>query len=167
MDMNSCKRYWGLFKNFKKDILKMWLRFTPFDGKAVYHLRSSSMGYIHCCGALRKTRTFRIVPQGDFMLCELDYLSKCPVCGHTVVQLTRIRKNDDMSVIRRINKKAKKFFKELRLKILYEIKAFNYDCMRVGKFYLNYNEYGVQKRCYSNLSKLKMGISENKSLHNP
>jgi len=115
------------------------------------------MGYIHCCGALRKTRTYKLVPQDDFVLCELDYLTECPVCGHTVVQLTRLDKNDKISVIRRINKKAKKFFQDLKLKILYEIKPINYSNMRVGKFYLNYNEFGIKKRCYSNFKALKIG----------
>ena len=68
------------------------------------------MGYIHCCGALHKTRTFRLVPQENFLLCELDFLSKCPVCGHTVVQLTRIDEADNISVVRKINKKSKNIF---------------------------------------------------------
>lgn len=120
------------------------------------------MGYIHCCGALHKTRTYRLVPQDNFVLCELDYLSKCPVCGHTVVQLTRINFSDEISVIRKINKKARCFFEKLKKKILYEIRPINYSNMRVGKFYLNYNEYGVQKRCYSNFKTLKIGMTENR-----
>ncbi len=122
------------------------------------------MGYIHCCGALHKTKTFRLAPQENFLLCELDYLSKCPVCGHTVVQLTRINKNDDISVVRRINKKAREFFEKLKSKILYEIKPINYNLKNVGRFYLNYNEFGVKKRCYSNLRTLKIGLHENKYL---
>ena len=79
------------------------------------------MGYIHCCGALHRTKTFRLVPQDKFMLCEVDYLSKCPVCGHTVVQLTRIDKDDNISVVRKVNKKAKDFLTKLKNKVLYEI----------------------------------------------
>lgn len=124
----------------------------------------SSMGYIHCCGALHKTRTFCLVPRENFLLCELDYLSKCPNCGHTVAQLTRINNKDEISVIRRINQKAKKFFQELKSQILYEIRPINYSNLRFGKFYLNYNEYGVKKRCYSNLRTLKIGKNENKYL---
>jgi hypothetical protein len=123
-----------------------------------------SMGYIHCCGALHKSRTFRLVPQDKFLLCEVDYLSKCPVCGHTVVQLTRIDNSDNISVVRKINKKAKLFFEKLKQKILYEIKPENYSRISSGSFYLNYNEYGVKKRCYSNLRTLKIGRSENKYL---
>ena len=61
------------------------------------------MGYIHCCGTLHKTKTYKVVPQDGFILCELDYLKKCPVCGHTVVQLTRIDKNDNISIVRKVN----------------------------------------------------------------
>ena len=133
---------------------------TP-DGKAVCR-RRSSMGYIHCCGSLHKTKTFCIVPQENFVLCELDYLQKCPVCGHTIVQLTRIDSEDRISVIRRRNKKAREFFEKVKIKILYEIKNINYNKKYAGKNYLNYNEFGVKKRCYSNLRALKIGLNENK-----
>lgn len=132
--------------------------FAETMGRGVY------MGYIHCCGTLHKTRSYNVVPQGDFVLCELDYLKKCPVCGHTVVQLTRINKNDEISVIRKVNLKAKEFFRNMQNFILYERVPQNYK--KCGKFYLNYNEYGVLKRCYSNLSTLKIGLYENKTLNN-
>lgn len=120
------------------------------------------MGYIHCCGALHKTRTFRLVPQDKFVLCEADYLSKCPVCGHTVVQLTRVDRNNNISVVRKVNKKAKIFFEKLKKYILFEIKPINCNKLHFGTFYLNYNEFGVRKRCYSNLRTLKIGLLENK-----
>lgn len=120
------------------------------------------MGYIHCCGTLHKTKTYKVVPQGDFVLCELDFLKKCPVCGHTIVQLTRIDKDENISVIRKTNSKAKEFFHRMQKFILYEQTSQTYN--RCGKFYLNYNEYGVKKRCYSNLSSLKIGLHENKFL---
>jgi hypothetical protein len=122
------------------------------------------MGYIHCCGALHKTRTYRLVPQDSFILCELDYLTKCPVCGHTVVQLTRVDRDDNISVVRKVNKKAKIFFEKLKKLILYEVRSIKYNKVNCGKFYLNYNEFGVKKRCYSNLRTLKIGLTENKDL---
>ncbi len=125
---------------------------------------SSSMGYIHCCGALHKTRTYRLVPRDNFVLCELDYLTRCPVCGHTVAQLTRIDKDDNISIVRKVNKKAKEFLKKLKNFVLYEERPINYNKRNYGRFYLNYNEFGVKKRCYSNLSTLKIGLSENKDL---
>lgn len=122
------------------------------------------MGYIHCCGALHKTRSFCLAPQEKFLMCELDYLVRCPVCGHTVVQLTRVDKNDNISVVRKVNKKAKEFFAKLKNFILYEEKPLNYNRVNSGSFYLNYNEFGVKKRCYSNLKALKIGLNENKDL---
>lgn len=123
------------------------------------------MGYIHCCGTLHKTRSYKLVPQEGFVLCELDFLKKCPVCGHTVVQLTRIDKYDNISTVRKVNAKARQFFDRLKNFILYE-EAFHKPPAFHGKFYLNYNEFGVLKRCYSNLSKLKIGLYENKILSN-
>ncbi len=161
MDIFLCVFFWGLFKIFKHVILKMWLRFTPFRRQNCLP-REKCMGYIHCCGALHKTRTFCLAPQDKFLLCEVDYLVRCPICGHTVVQLTRIDEADNISVIRKINKKAKDFFYKLKSHILYEIKPIKYNKINTGKFYLNYNEFGVKKRCYSNLSSLKIGIAENK-----
>lgn len=95
-------------------------------------------------------------------MCEVDILSKCPVCGHTVVQLTRVCKDNSISVIRKVNKKARDFFVKLKNQILYEIKPINYNIVNSGRFYLNYNEFGVKKRCYSNLKSLKIGLNENR-----
>ncbi len=144
----------------------MWLRFTPsrWQNRLPHGLGDSSMGYIHCCGALHKTRTYRLVPQDSFILCELDYLAKCPVCGHMVVQLTRVDRDDNISVVRKVNKKAKLFFEKLKKLILYEVRSIKYNKVNCGKFYLNYNEFGVKKRCYSNLRTLKIGLAENKDL---
>ena len=125
----------------------------------VFAIGRGCMGYIHCCGALRKTRTFKLVPPKDILISEVDVLTRCPVCGHKVVQLTRIKSDGKLSTIRRTNSKAEKLFKKLKKEILYEIKPLKYD--NSGKFYLNYNEYGVIKRCYSNLSNLKLGLKEN------
>ena len=126
-------------------------KFTVFGIKCV-------MGYIHCCGGLRKTRSFVLSPTENFAVCELDYLKECPVCGHLVVQLTRIDKNNSFSSLRFTNKKAKNFWAKIQSKILYERKFFDYSNRRGGTFYLNYNEFGVKKRCYSNLSNLKIGL---------
>lgn len=117
------------------------------------------MGYIHCCAGLHKTRTFVLSPADGFVVCELDKLSECPVCGHFVIQLTRIDSSDILSVVRLENRKARKFWDKIKPKILYERKIYDYSNSAHGTFYLNYNEYGIKKRCYSNLSNLKLGLS--------
>jgi len=98
-----------------------------------------------------------LAPVEGFVVCELDVLNQCPVCGHYVVQLTRIDRNNDVSTIRLTNNKARKFFDKLKSKILYEEKVYDYSKIYHSSFYLNYNEYGVKKRCYSNISNLKLG----------
>ena len=118
--------------------------------------KGNTMGYIHCCGGLRKTRSFRLSPQGDFVLCELDYLHKCPICNNTIIQITRIDKDNNVSTVRKSNKKGLDLFKKLKSKILYEEK--NYKVTNQSKFYLYYNEYGKKKKCFSNLSNLKLGL---------
>ena len=117
------------------------------------------MGYIHCCGGLRKTRSFVLSPTENFVVCELDYLNKCPVCNHTVVQITRIDKENRLTALRYVNKKAEKIFTKLKTKIIYQKKFIDYSKMRGKKLYLYYNEYGVKKRCYSNISNLKIGLN--------
>lgn len=113
------------------------------------------MGYIHCCGGLRKTRSFVLTPAQNFVVCELDYLKKCPVCGKLVIQLTRLDANDNISTVRFTNQRAQKFWEKIQPKILYEKRVYSYSRYRGGKLFLNYNEFGVQKRCYSNIRNLK------------
>lgn len=122
------------------------------------------MGYIHCCGGLRKTKSYKIVPQKNYLVCELEYLIRCPVCGHTAVQLTRIDTSEKLTVVRKINNKALKFFSRLKKYILYEKSSCKYAGHLYQRFYLNYNEYGVKKRCYSNLSTVKLGLFDNEKL---
>ena len=123
-----------------------------------------SMGYIHCCGTLHRTRTFKLVPQKGYLICEVDVLTKCPLCGHKVVQLSKITAGGEVFTVRKTNQKAISFFQRLKKSILYEIRPYQY--MKNGKFYLNYNEYGVIKRCYSNLSNLKLGKTESIDVKN-
>lgn len=120
------------------------------------------MGYIHCCAGLRKSKSYSISPEENYMFAQVDYLEECPVCGHTVTQLTRIDFENNVSVCRKINDKARKLFNKLKNSILFEKKDEKSRVKVYSKFYLNYNEFGVKKRCYSNLSSLKIGLFENR-----
>lgn len=119
------------------------------------------MGYIHCCGGKRKTQSYEISPKGNFFAVELDYLEKCPICGHTVAQLTRIDFDNNISYCRKINQKARRLFETLKDSILRKKQPETLRLKAYSKFYLNYNEYGVKKRCYANLSSLKLGLFDN------
>lgn len=119
------------------------------------------MGYIHCCGGLHKTRSFVLVPAPEFVVCELDYLKKCPRCENTVIQLTRIDREKNITTIRYTKQKALKFWEKIQPKILYEKKYYKYLKYQGGKLYLYYNEFGIKKRCYSNIRNLKIGLNSN------
>lgn len=122
------------------------------------------MSYIHCCAGLRKSKSYSISPEENYLFAQVDYLDKCPICGHTVTQITRIDSDNNVSVCRKINDKARKLFEKLKASILFEKKPEGVRLKAYSKFYLNYNEFGVKKRCYSNLSTLKIGLFENKDL---
>lgn len=139
------------------------------DGKVVYELirgelypntsRRRFMGYLHCYSGLRKCRTFSVKPYDNYIFCELDYLETCPVCGNSILQMTRLNSNNEISVYRLKNKKAKKFLEKIKPNIIEE-KTYNYSSInrQHGRFYLYYNEYGVKKKCYSNLSTMTLGM---------
>lgn len=121
------------------------------------------MGYIHCCSGLRKTKTYSITPDEDFMLAQLDYLAECPVCGHTIAQITRIDFANNVTVYRKVNDKARRLLEKLKKNILFERKdEYATSHGYYSNFYLCYSEFGTKKKCYSNLSTLKIGLFENK-----
>lgn len=121
-----------------------------------------SMGYVHCCAGLRKSKSYAVKPEKNYLYAQMDYLEECPICGHTVTQITRMDSNNNISICRKINDKAKKLFNKLKNAILFEKKPEGTGLKIYSKFYLNYNEFGVKKKCYSNLSTLKMGLFENR-----
>ncbi len=120
------------------------------------------MGYIHCCSGLRKSKSYSISPEENYSYAQIDYLEECPVCGHTVAQITRIDCENNVSVCRKINEKARKLFEKLKNNILFEKNKERKFLEHSSKFFLYYNEFGIKKKCYSNLSSLKIGLFENK-----
>ena len=123
------------------------------------------MGYIHCCAGLRKSKSYSLSPEKEYFMAQVDYLETCPVCGHSVLQLTRVDFDNNVSVCRKINDKARKFFEKLKTSILFEKKSSGTNPIGHSKFYLGYSEFGKKKKCYSNLRTLKMGLFENQELN--
>lgn len=120
------------------------------------------MGYVHCCGGLRLCKTFELKTDEKYKIKELSYLEECPICGHTVLQLTKVDFLNKISIYRLNNKKAKKFLEKYSKDIVKEIDIQeNFAFKAFGKFYLNYNEYGRKRKCYSNLSSMKIGLFDN------
>ena len=119
------------------------------------------MGYIQCCSGLHQCKTFELKPDEKFKIKEMNYLEECPFCGHTVLQLLKIDLQNNIINYRITNKKARKFFKKYKKDILREKKEQSNFVKPQGKFYLNYNEYGRKRKCYSNLSSMKLGLFDN------
>ena len=127
---------------------------------SVIFLRRVSLGYLHCCGALIKTRTYEIDDRyNKYKTCLLDVLEKCPVCQNYVLQLTRVDFMNNITFVRKRNSKAVKFFIKLKPFIIHEFD--NYKIPQGSKFFLYYNEFGSKKRCYSSLHSLKIGKFDN------
>ena len=85
--------------------------------------------------------------------------------NNTVLQLTRLDYENRISIVRKTNKKARLLREKLESSILSEIgKNTNIMPSYGSSFYLMYNEFGVKKKCFSNLSQLKIGLSENRDL---
>ena len=122
------------------------------------------MGFLHCCGALRRSITYTLAPESGYLIAELDVIEECPVCGHYVVQVTRIDFKHAVSTVRKSNTHGRKLFDNLQTAVLYK-QQYKYSPINSkSSFYLNYNEYGIKKRCYSNLSGLQLGKFESKDL---
>ena len=116
------------------------------------------MGFLHCCSGLKRSVTYTLAPSDGYLIAELDILDTCPVCDNFVVQLTRIDFEHKVSVVRKSNIAARRFLERLEASILFK-QEYKYSPLksRGGSFYLGYSEYGVKKRCYSNLSNLSIG----------
>ena len=116
------------------------------------------MRYIQCCGGLRECRTYELLPDEIYKYKELRYLDECPRCGHTTLCLFRLDNENNVSVYRLKNEKARKFFNRCEKDIIREKAEYVHNLVKSGSsFYLFYNEFGVKKRCYSNLSSLNIG----------
>lgn len=133
------------------------------------------MGMIKCCGRLQKAQTFRLENKDGFHNIFMKRLVfQCPECSARTIQLERsyyVYDKETKTILDEITETtiktkndADKVFQKYQSSIVYEIKrSENVVC---GKFYLPYNEYGKKKKCYSNLSTLKMGLTENKDFYN-
>lgn len=116
------------------------------------------MRYIQCCSGLRECRTYELMPDLVYKYKEIRYLEECPCCGHTVLYLFRLDKGNNVYTYRLKNEKARKFFKKCEKDIVREKVEYVYDFRNnYGGFYLYYNEFGVKKKCYSNISSLNLG----------
>ncbi|MFA7658785.1 MAG: hypothetical protein WCY19_05070 [Candidatus Gastranaerophilaceae bacterium] len=114
---------------------------------------------IECsCGRKRASIKYELESHDGFFDCVMNVIyEKCP-CGKFILELERTNKEGRQKPKRFYGKEAYEIHDKLEKSILHKIGSSNVVC---GRFYLNYGEYGKKKRCYSNLSTLKMGRLDN------
>jgi hypothetical protein len=81
-------------------------------------------------------------------------IGRCSQCKRLIVSLEKVDFTGRKTCIRKYGLQAQLLYERNKFNILYEIAQ-----LKSGKFgfYLNYQEYGKVKKCYSNLRTLKLG----------
>lgn len=118
------------------------------------------MAYIECCGKKHKAIVFELKLNNDGCVSKILKNACCPICGKNIVVIEKkmfIDGVEQIRYIRRQGKEANKLFDKLEKDILCQIIEHRNVQYKKG-FYLNCNEYGKIKKCYSNLSSLKLGL---------
>ena len=139
------------------------------------------MASILCCGEQR-CKSYYVIPDAGEIEKKVSYLPECPVCGHTVLYIEKvvpavkeavIEKKDPrtgqivqeketlfynkVNYIRKTNESARKLFEKIQPSIIHKDYK-NSNSLPASNFYLYCMEYGIKKKCYSNLSTLKLGL---------
>ena len=109
---------------------------------------------LKCCGIRQKSTAFICEAPLGFLYQRIDFLVRCKVCKHTVMQVSRLNLENVPSYFRRTDEQARELFERLRTSIIYKVVE-PYDFAPTkGSFYLHCNEFGRKTKCYSNLSAL-------------
>lgn len=112
---------------------------------------------ISCCRRTFRGTSYIIEPQ-KYLYQEMTILQRCPVCGHYILKIKRILSTGELQELIFRNKSGMAMFDKLKKNILYKRGEFKiYD----KRSYLNYNDYGTIKKCFSNLSTVKLGLFDN------
>ena len=83
------------------------------------------MGYIHCCSGYRISKSYAIQPENGYAYAQIDFLEECPVCGHCVVQITRIDTKNNISICRKTNLRTLPIIL-LKKKMKFQIDFYNF-----------------------------------------
>ncbi len=117
------------------------------------------MAYIECCGKKHKAIVFELKTNNGSCVYKVLKNAFCPHCGKNIVVIEKkmfIDGVEQIRYVRRQGKDANKLFDKLEGDIICQIIEQKNVQYKKG-FFLNCNEYGKIKKCYSNLSSLKLG----------
>lgn len=116
------------------------------------------MAFIHCCSALHKCRSFILEPTEGYIFSKVLILENCPTCGCFKLQLLRVNFKCEVCGHTLKNKKARKLLAKMQSNIIFEEKEGIKINAPSSNFYLRYSDRGKIKKCYSNISGLKIGM---------
>ncbi len=115
---------------------------------------------ILCHGALQKSEILKIEPTKSGIKDEyVFYLKSCAICNNPVLQILRIDIwGNILEPVRLKTKNIEKFLNSMS--VIWKPQKLNLTDKVYSDFYLEYNEYGIKKKCYQNLSCVKLGKIE-------
>lgn len=123
------------------------------------------MGFINCCGKNVYADVFELIPvTGSVWAVLRDMHDVCPHCGHFKIQIDKITIDGEFKSIVYENAKAFKLRRKLFDSCSVRRRIVHKEDVAGSAFYLYYSEYGKKKKCYSNLSTLKMGMFDSLDL---
>lgn len=109
---------------------------------------------LKCCGIRQKSTAFVCDAPSGFLYQRIDFLVRCKQCKRTVMQVTRLNYQNEISSFRRTDDSARELFERMRTSIQFKVVEPYEIAPTKGAFYLMCNEFGRKSRCYSNLSAL-------------
>lgn len=112
---------------------------------------------LKCCNGQRRCKAYALAPSSNLQSCIM-LVGRCSKCGKLLVGIEKIDYSGKKTLICKTRRDAYLLYEKNIHNIIYEIVDIS-----IGKFgfYLNYSEYGKVKKCYSNLSTLKLGKFSN------
>jgi hypothetical protein len=113
-----------------------------------------------CHGLNQNAVLFKIVPSSEKVHEEfVFYLKRCSICKKPVVEIVKIDIwGNKIETVRLKTKNIPGFLRSMRV-ISRPDKIYCTENL-FSKFYLHYNEYGIRKKCFQNLSNLSLGRIE-------
>lgn len=118
------------------------------------------MARLVCCGVGQKAEIVKISPTKQNISHEfILHLKKCVKCEKQSLEIIRIGLyGEKINPVRLKTANISDFLSDIH--ILWKPKTLNLVPKYLPRFLLNYNEYGVIKKCNSNLSSLTLGRVE-------
>ena len=115
---------------------------------------------IVCCGKKQRVSTYIIEPLNNEIASTIEILNTCSLCDELVIVIRSLMPDGSSKVIKRKGKDAVRIYDNIinSGRIVCQYKK-NMNCDK-GGWYLYYYDKGKKLKCYSNLSTLRLGLSE-------